>query len=410
MLERAGLRFRIFEAAPSLRMPGLGLLLRPDAVQVLSDLGLGAQLALIGLPMTQVAGVTADGIVTETAACGRAAGAGMPQLSVHRGRLHRLMVDELRRRAGDDRIVADAALQDVSDSGEKVTVEFFDRRQNRPGGSTRGQGLVGADGVNSTTRARLYPGETPARWDGRIVWRGIGPGQAPRGGHCTVVIRDDGRRMTISPIRSIGGEPTLLSWTAELQKPREFQWSDPHWVPPGRVFELAEHFEDWRHDWLDVAEMIRGTEDVYEHPLLRRDALPRWARGRVALLGDAAHASFKLGSGGASDAILDALVLTRCLQEHDSTAAAFRGYEKQRRAELDQRGRESRLGAEALPHGALVSWHSVLAEAEELAAVSPPTQPTALPPALEAQEGIEPSLALAHVATFRGRAADSPGD
>lgn len=404
MLDQAGIRFRVFEAAPDLRMPGLGLLLRPDAVRALSDLGLGPELALIGLPMTEVAGVTPEGIVTETAPCGQATGSEMPQLSVHRGRLHRLMAEELRRRAGADRIVLDAALQDVADRGEKLTIDLFDRRQNRPGGTTRGRGLVGADGIHSTVRARLYPGEPPARWDGLMVWRGIGPGRPPRGGHCTVVLRQGDRRLTVSPIPSIGDDGTLLAWTAKLRRPRDYEWSDAHWVPPRRIFDLAEEFEDWRSDWIDVPEMIRGSQDVFEHPLLRRDELPRMSRGRIALIGDAAHPSFKLGSGGASDAILDALALTRALQGHDSLADAFRAYDQQRREQLSDRGRETRLGAEALPNGARISWRAVLKEAEALAALRPPPRPSLLPPALEAQEGIEPSLALANIAAFRGHA------
>lgn len=60
---------------------------------------------------------------------------------------------------------------------------------------------------------------------------------------------------------------------------------------------------------VDVASLIRSTPVFWEYPVCDREPLPGWSRGRVTLLGDAAHAMYPVGSNGASQAILDAIAL-----------------------------------------------------------------------------------------------------
>ena len=57
--------------------------------------------------------------------------------------------------------------------------------------------------------------------------------------------------------------------------------------------------------------LIRNCPHAYEYPLVDRDPIPQWTFGRVTLMGDAAHPMYPIGSNGASQAILDARVLTR---------------------------------------------------------------------------------------------------
>jgi serine/threonine protein kinase len=70
-------------------------------------------------------------------------------------------------------------------------------------------------------------------------------------------------------------------------------------------------------------EQAQGNKD--------RDPLPRWTEGRASLLGDAAHAMYPIGSNGASQAILDARVLTREILTRGTTPAALAAYEEERR-------------------------------------------------------------------------------
>ena len=76
--------------------------------------------------------------------------------------------------------------------------------------------------------------------------------------------------------------------------------------------------------------MVRAAEAVYEYPMVDREPLAAWTRGRVTLLGDAAHPMYPRGSNGAGQAILDARALASALSGNDDPVAALAAYEKQR--------------------------------------------------------------------------------
>ncbi|MCA1725902.1 MAG: FAD-dependent monooxygenase, partial [Thermomicrobia bacterium] len=82
---------------------------------------------------------------------------------------------------------------------------------------------------------------------------------------------------------------------------------------------------------LDLPDLIRRAEVVYEYPMVDRDPLDTWSVGRVTLLGDAAHPMYPVGSNGASQAILDARALADALITNTDIPAALRDYEAHRR-------------------------------------------------------------------------------
>ena len=72
---------------------------------------------------------------------------------------------------------------------------------------------------------------------------------------------------------------------------------------------------------------IRATETILEFPMIDQDPLPWWSKGRVTLLGDAAHPMYPRGSNGAGQAILDARSLTDKLSTTGDAVAALKAYE-----------------------------------------------------------------------------------
>jgi 5-methylphenazine-1-carboxylate 1-monooxygenase len=93
----------------------------------------------------------------------------------------------------------------------------------------------------------------------------------------------------------------------------------------GRVAAL----DDWNLGFLDAADLVRRTAKVLEYPMVDRDVLPWWGRGRVTLLGDAAHPMYPVGANGGSQAIVDASVLADELARDFD--AGLRSYEDIRR-------------------------------------------------------------------------------
>ena len=67
--------------------------------------------------------------------------------------------------------------------------------------------------------------------------------------------------------------------------------------------------------------MLRGAKEIFEYPMIDRDPVPSWVDGGVALLGDAAHVMYPVGSNGASQAIVDARVLGAAMLAHGVDAA-----------------------------------------------------------------------------------------
>ena len=76
---------------------------------------------------------------------------------------------------------------------------------------------------------------------------------------------------------------------------------------------------------------MRSAHGIYEYPMVDRDPVDRWTFGPMTLMGDAAHAMYPIGSNGASQAILDARVLTQAFLEHGVNEDALQAYEAERR-------------------------------------------------------------------------------
>ena len=131
----------------------------------------------------------------------------------------------------------------------------------------------------------------------------------------------------------------------------------PHRKPE----EFLPWFKDWQFDWLDVPGLIRNCPHAYEYPLVDRDPVPQWTFGPITLMGDAAHPMYPIGSNGASQAILDARVLTREILAHGPTNAALAPMRRSagrppptRHAQPPQRAR----AGDATGRGARAGWLS----------------------------------------------------
>jgi 2-polyprenyl-6-methoxyphenol hydroxylase-like FAD-dependent oxidoreductase len=106
---------------------------------------------------------------------------------------------------------------------------------------------------------------------------------------------------------------------------------DAKWSQPGDRAAIVRHLDRWALGFLDAADLVRRTAEVLEYPMVDRDALPWWGRGRVTLLGDAAHPMYPVGANGGSQAIVDARVLADELA--CDSVGGLRSYENIRRPE-----------------------------------------------------------------------------
>ena len=128
-----------------------------------------------------------------------------------------------------------------------------------------------------------------------------------------------------------GQDEAVINWIAERKFQPGHGWRREDWNRRGNLDDFLPQFADWTFDWLDVPALIQAADRCFEYPMIDRDPVDRWAFGRVALLGDAAHPMYPIGSNGASQGILDARVLAREILRAGPTPSALLGYEAERR-------------------------------------------------------------------------------
>ena len=308
-LHQIGAEVRIVETARQIEPLGVGLNILPHAMRELFDLGLEDELSAAGVHTGKLAYFSKRGQPIWEEPRGRAAGYRWPQISFHRGTLQMILLEAVRKRIGPDAVATGSTLTGWQGDDTGVTAQV----ERRDGGrieALRCALLIGADGIHSAVRKRLYPGEGPPIWNGAILWRGVTPGATFLDGRTMIMAGHERQKFVCYPIQATDAPP-LLNWVAELKYASDHVWRREDWNRPGKLDEFLPAFESWRFDWLDVPSIIRTAPGCYEFPMVDRDPLPRWTEGRVTLLGDAAHAMYPIGSNGASQAILDARVLAR---------------------------------------------------------------------------------------------------
>jgi len=332
-LHQIGVPVRVFESVPQLRPLGVGINVLPHAVRELVELGLMDKLDASGVRTKELAYFSKRGQPIWSEPRGLDAGYKWPQFSIHRGILQQILLDTATERLGEQNILTSHHLSAWSETPNGVRAEFIDRVTGKPAGSHEGSLLIAADGIHSAVREKLYPNEGPPIWNGRILWRGITAGNAFLSGRTMIMAGHEILKFVCYPISK---EPDAsgklqINWIAERHMPPTYQWRREDYNRTADLNEFLPWFEDWRFDWLDVPGLIKNCAHAYEYPLVDRDPLQRWTFGPVTLLGDAAHPMYPIGSNGASQAILDARVLTREILAHGPTNVALLAYEAERR-------------------------------------------------------------------------------
>lgn len=241
---------------------------------------------------------------------------GAPYFMIHRGDLHRILLDAVKAKA-PDAIALNARITGFEQDESGVTVLCED------GTRIRSDVLIGADGVHSRIRNALF-GEMPARFTGLLAWRGLIPmGRLPERLRRPVGTNwvGPGGHVVHYPLR--GGALMNFVGTAERD-----DWRVESWTERGTTDEALNDFRGWNED---VQTLIRNIEAPFKWALLGREPLERWTVGRVTLLGDAAHPTLPMMAQGANMAIEDGVVLARCLDAHVDVPAALQAYETARR-------------------------------------------------------------------------------
>jgi 5-methylphenazine-1-carboxylate 1-monooxygenase len=332
-LNQIGIPAKVFESVAELRPLGVGINVLPHAVRELIELSLPDQLDEAGVRTKELAYFSKHGKPIWSEPRGLEAGYKWPQFSIHRGVLQQILLEAAIERLGANNILTSHHLTGWEETADGIRATFIDKATGRSAGSHDGALLIACDGIHSAVREKLFPGEGPPIWNGRILWRGITEADGFLSGRTMIMAGHEILKFVCYPIskQPDANGKHRINWVAERHMPPTYQWRREDYNRTAKLEEFLPWFESWRFDWLDVPSLIRNCPHSYEYPLVDRDPLACWTFGRVTLLGDAAHPMYPIGSNGASQAILDARVLTREILTHGETNAALVAYEAERR-------------------------------------------------------------------------------
>jgi salicylate hydroxylase len=317
-LRREGFNVHVYEQASILREVGAGVAVSPNAIKVLQRLGLSEALRGIGVvPHSMDTRDWRTGALLGRVPLAEAAVArwGAPFYHLHRADLH----NALRVALGDAHITLGARCVAVEERPASVGLRFDDGRE------AAGDFLIGADGVHSVVRDHVA-GPDQAIWSRQISWRGLAP--ASVGHELGLEVRHHsfwGPRQQFVTFYVSAGH--LVNWVGNTQS--EDDWQEESWSARGDRAKVLALFADWHPQ---VRGLIAGTGSVFKWALFDRPPLETWTRGRVSLLGDAAHPMLPYMAQGASQSIEDAFVLACCLAaRRDDPQSGLRAYAERRR-------------------------------------------------------------------------------
>lgn len=307
-LQEKGFDVNVFEAVGEIRPLGVGINIMPHAALELHGLGLGAALDEIAIRTRCIEYRTKYGHLIQSDPRSVEAGFPAPQYSIHRGELQQLLLDTVRARLGPDAVTTGKPAAGYEQTGGTASLIFTD------GGRHDCDLLIGADGLHSALRRQMHPDEGPLRYEGTMMFRGAVEMEMIGDGRTMVIAGNHDRKFVTYPIseRLRKQGRALTNWVAEARhsQPRHIQ--DADWTR-GAATDFIREFADFQMPDMNLVEIMQATANITEFPMIDRDPVAFWTKGRVTLLGDAAHPMYPIGANGASQAILDARALADAL-------------------------------------------------------------------------------------------------
>ncbi len=312
-LRRAGYTVEIYDKTRELRPAGAGISLWSNGVKVLNALGLGDRLAAIGGQMDAMEYRShTDELLSQISLQPLIETVGQCPYPVSRTDLQGMLLEAF----GKDEVQLGMRCVAVEQDDRSATAIFED------GSRATGDVLIGADGIRSTVRDYLLGREQTPRYANYVNWNGLVPASPDLAPSTVWVLYvGEGKRASMMPV---GGDRFYFFFGSPMPLGTSVE-------PAQRQAELAEIFAGWPAPVQRLIERLNPLETnrLEIHDL---DPLERLVKGRIALLGDSAHATTPtLGQGGCQ-AIEDAEVLCRALVTTNiSVADALQRYERDRK-------------------------------------------------------------------------------
>lgn len=311
LLQQAGFAAEVYEQAPDFSRIGAGIILGANAAKVVRRLGLERRLADTG--------IRPDAFVSRTWDTGETtyelrfdpvieARFGGPFINIHRAELHRLLLDGVR----SDSVHLGHRIAGIAEGPSGLILSFDN------GAVVQADIAIGADGIRSKVR-EIILGQAEPRFIGRIAPRAVFPAHrlgGPPIRDCTKWWAPD--RHVLAYYMSPRRDEIYVMGAIPADR-----WEGGDAPLPGSRDAFLAAVDGFHPD---LVRAVAAAEDVMVWPICDRPRDDRWSDGNIVLMGDACHPVRPFMAAGGSMALEDAAVLSRCLAEFDTPAAAFASY------------------------------------------------------------------------------------
>jgi len=323
-LQRAGIEAEIYEARTDTTDYGGSFLnMACNGLGVLKTLGLDDKVSSQGSPIPRMMIWSGKGKCLGEVRNGARAEVGAPSLNILRSRLHQVLREAAERR--QIKMAFGKKMTTITTGEHGVIATFED------GTTAEGSFLVGCDGVHSHTRQLINSDAPRPHYTGLISTGGFAQ-------HSSFAPTPD-------TMHFVFGKRAFFGY--HISSSRELYWfaNYPQKSAPSRGDLDMIMNEEWQERMLDlfsedlplISEMIRATQStIIGYPIYDIPTQPIWHQDSVVLVGDAIHAVAPSAGQGASLAVEDAIVLSKCLQDIPDLSRAFATYEQLRRARVER--------------------------------------------------------------------------
>jgi 2-polyprenyl-6-methoxyphenol hydroxylase-like FAD-dependent oxidoreductase len=314
-LRQRGFEVRVFERASTIAEVGAGLQVGPNAVKVLYALGLKEALHRSAFEPTNMVSIKWDDASLRHRVPLKAIASkeyGAPYMTAHRAHIQAMLHDAL----PNGVITLNASCIGAETRRKVAVARFADGRE------VEGDVVVGADGIRSAIRAQHFGADRP-RFTEMMCWRCMVPIEhvpTKFGPNGSVELARGEYFGWLGPnghviCYPIGKGDMLNLFCGHVTD----QWVEESWSVPSTQDELIAAYAGWNEALLSI---FRHVEHVFKWGIHDRDPVPEWTRGRVTLLGDAAHPTMPTLAQGGNMAIEDGYVLARNLDRYDDDVEA----------------------------------------------------------------------------------------
>jgi 2-polyprenyl-6-methoxyphenol hydroxylase-like FAD-dependent oxidoreductase len=320
-LQQRGIAVKVCEAAPQILPLGAGIWMAPNAMQVFHRLGLAEKINAAGVPLRNIQIV--DGQMRPIMSTNQARvhqKFGFTTTAIKRAHLQALLLAEI----AEADVLLGKMFTSLTEEPDGVRVQFAD------GSTIRAGFVVAADGVHSPVRGQLFP-QVRFAGTGHEVWRGMSEMQlAPAFKQSIMEAWAQGVRFGFSEVAD-----GVVDWFVVVKAGSIASRHD-------LKARLQAVFQDFAYP---VPAILAAAEEarIIHNDIADFDTIPNWSRGKVCLIGDAAHAATPYMGQGGCQAVEDAYALAHCLHHEPTPERAFAALQHLRRPKATQIVRLSRL-------------------------------------------------------------------